>query len=227
MPHTKRIAIGCGKKPKWITTQKPGSHPEERSVPLNVVVRDILKFAQNAREASKIINSGMIIVNGKVRKDVKYNVGLMDVISIPKADKYYRVMPSVYGYGITGLVFKEIPEGEAKIKLGKITGKTIIHGGKVQLNMNNGYNIIVDDDNYHVNDVIVQDVLNGNIIEVLKFDKGKVAVTVSGRHAGHFGEIKETIKGTENRKSTTKLGDVNTLTDYIFVVGDKKPLITI
>ena len=83
MVHTKRIAAGYGKKPKWIISQHPGAHPRDYSIPLMVVIRDILGYADNAREGKKIINSGKIFVNGVVKKDIHCGVGLMDVISIP------------------------------------------------------------------------------------------------------------------------------------------------
>ena len=64
---------------------------------LLIVVRDILKVADNAREAKIIINNGDILVDGRARKDYKFPVGFMDVISLPKSKKVYRVLPDHKG----------------------------------------------------------------------------------------------------------------------------------
>ena len=109
---------------------------------LLIVVRDILKVADNAREAKIIINNGDILVDGRARKDYKYPVGFMDVIEIPKSEKVYRVLPDHKGR----LVLHSISKKNAEFKLCMITDKTTIKGGKTQLNLHDGRNSIVDKD---------------------------------------------------------------------------------
>jgi len=59
----------------------------------------------------------------------------------------------------------------------------------------------------------------------IKFDKGNVAMIVRGRHSGDTGKIDEIFPGSAIHKSLTTMGDLQTLTEYIFIVGRDKPLI--
>ena len=57
--------------------------------------------------------------------------------------------------------------------------------------------------------------------------KGGVGLVTSGRHRGFTGQIKEIAQGTATRKSLTTVGDLQTLSDYVFVIGEKEPEITV
>ena len=222
MTHTKRIASGYGKQYKWIITPNPGSHPKKYSVPLLMVARDILKYADNAKEAKRIINNGLILVNGIPRNECKYGIGLMDVISIPKAKKHFRAIQ-----GKKGLVLKEINEKESKFKLCKIINKSILKTGVTQLNLHDGGNIRIDSDKdkYKTRDTLVIGLPDKEIIKSISFDVDNLVAITRGRHSGETGKIKEILKGTETHRSLTRIGDIQTLTDYVFVVGDKKSMI--
>jgi len=70
----------------WATKPSQGPHKLRECIPLNLVVKNKLKLALNSREAKLIIaaKDGNFAVDGKVRKDFKYPVGIMDVITILK-----------------------------------------------------------------------------------------------------------------------------------------------
>ena len=55
------------KEDTWTVKPSAGPHAIEESLPLLIVVRDILKVADNAREAKIIINNGDILVDGRAR----------------------------------------------------------------------------------------------------------------------------------------------------------------
>ena len=80
-----------------------GSHPKELSLPLLVLIRDVLKIAETGREAKGIITRGEVLVDKKKRKDPKYGVGLFDVVEIPVMNKAWRIVPK------NGLSIIEIP----------------------------------------------------------------------------------------------------------------------
>ena len=61
----------------WVVTPRPGPHPKYSSIPLLIVVRDILKLVETGKEAKKIIKAGEILVDGRPRKDHKYPTGFM------------------------------------------------------------------------------------------------------------------------------------------------------
>jgi small subunit ribosomal protein S4e len=220
--HTKRIAIGYGKENKWVSTPNPGAHTRKESIPLILVVRDILGFADTSREAKKIIHDGLVSVDKKVRRDHKYGVGLMDVIEIPTISKHYRMVP-----GKKGLEMKEIDEKESSIKPCRVIGKTVVKGGKIQLVLHDGGALLADKDDYKTNDTIVIKLPERKMSEAIRFEKGNLALIYKGRHKGMSGKIKDIILATATRKSVTTLDDMQTLTEYSFIIGSDKPVIKI
>jgi small subunit ribosomal protein S4e len=220
--HTKRIAVGYGKENKWVSTPNPGAHTRKESIPLILVVRDILGFADTSREAKKIIHDGLVSVDKKVRRDHKYGVGLMDVIEIPTISKHYRMVP-----GKKGLEMKEIDEKESSIKPCRVIGKTVVKGGKIQLILHDGGALLADKDDYKTNDTIVIKLPERKMSEAIRFEKGNLALIYKGRHKGMSGKIKDVILATATRKSVTTLDDMQTLTEYSFIIGSDKPVIKI
>lgn len=219
--HTKRIAAGKGKKPRWFATVKAGSHKKDSSVTLLHVVREILKYADNAREAKRIINNGLILVNKKLRREANSPVGLMDVIEIPKLKKYYRVLP------VAGkLQLKEISEPEANIKPCKIINKQTIEKGKIQLNLHDGTTILLNKNTFKTKDTLILEIPSRKIKDVLEYKKGNTALISQGRHSGEIGVISAIVEGGASVKSKTRVGEIETLTDYVFIIGKEKPVIS-
>ena len=212
--HTKSIAVGGVKGKKWTVTPR-GPHPKSESMPLLSVLRD-LKYADNAVEAKKIIVKGMILVDGKKVKNPVHGVGLMDSISLPTIKKNYRIMPVKHG-----LIPKEIHEKDTKVKLCRVIGKTLLSGNKLQLNLHDGTNIL-SDTKVKVGDTVVLEVPSRKIKEILPYEKGATAVVVSGRHRAQSGAIKEIVAGDAARKSLTTIGERQTLTEYVFIIGKDK-----
>ena len=112
------------KEDTWTVKPSAGSHSINDSIPLTLVIRDVLKLADNAREAKRIINSGNILVNGIVVKDYKFPVGFMDVLNIPKTGESYRVLLDRKAR----LQLKLIEDSSAK--LSKIVEKRLSYGKK-------------------------------------------------------------------------------------------------
>ncbi|MCX8172449.1 MAG: 30S ribosomal protein S4e [Archaeoglobaceae archaeon] len=220
-PKTYKIPRKAG---KWVVKPSPGPH-NKSAIPLAVVLRDLLELADTAREARKIISAGEILVDGVVRKDYKFPVGLFDVVSIPKLDKSYRVIFDEKGR----YILREIEDYDRK--LFKITGKTIVKGGKVQLNLFDGSNILANNQ-YRTKDSILLKIPEKHILDHLKFEEGALIMIVGGTHAGEIGKVKsyKIVKGSGSNLVTveTPEGEITTIQDYVFVVGKKgsdKPLI--
>lgn len=222
MTHTKSVAKGYGKKNKWAIRSKPGAHKLDYGLPLLVIVRDILKYADTATEAKRIIRQGLILVDKKPRKDYQYNVGLMDVVEIPKLKKYYRILPAK-----KGLILKEINKTESAIKPCKIVGKSVVKKNAVQVNLHDGTNIILDKDSHKINDTLLIELPTRKLKESIEFKNGNIALVVRGRHSGEVDKITEILEGIATRKPLTTVGSLQTLTKYVFVIGKNKSVVAV
>jgi small subunit ribosomal protein S4e len=215
------------KENKWTTKPNAGPHAIEGSLPLLLIVRDILGVADNAREAKRIINTGEILVDGRARKDYKFPVGFMDVIEIPKSEKVYRVLPDEKGR----LILYPIAAENKDFKLCKITDKTTIRGGKTQLNLHDGRNQLADNE-YKVGDVVILKVPEQEITDRIVFEKGTIGLITGGKHTGEIGRINK-INITKSSMSNTVEMETEdkktflTLKDYVFVIGKEEPAIAL
>jgi len=220
----------------WVVKPSPGPHPIERCLPLLIIVRDILGYAKTAREARKIIAQGQIKVDGRVRRNYKYPVGLMDILEIVKINKFYRVIP----YPVKYMVLHEISPEEAKYKLVRIENKTTVKGGHIQLNLHDGRNILVkvsdptnpEEDVYKTFDVLKISIPDQQILDHYRFELGSIAIVTDGRNVGRVGRIVEITEMFKKSRNIVTLEDKNgdrfqTIQDYIFVIGKDKPEISL
>jgi small subunit ribosomal protein S4e len=96
MTHVNRQNIGKF----WAVPRKGtkylavSSHEKIESMPLVVVLRDVLKIIRNKKELQKSINEKKIQINHKEIRDTNYPVCLFDVINIPFAKKNYKALLS-------------------------------------------------------------------------------------------------------------------------------------
>jgi len=209
----------------WVVKPLPGPHKKEESIPLAIVLRDILKMCDTLKEAKRILNAGEVYVDGKVRKEYKFGVGLMDVISIKSLGKNYRVV-----LDSAGLKLIEIPEKEANLKLCRINRKTMIKGKKIQLGTHDGRTIITSKE-YKTGDSVLIEIPSQKILEHLKMEKGNIGLITGGENIGKLARIKavKTTRSREPNKVTCELEgrEIDAVKDDVFVVGTTKPRIKI
>lgn len=209
---------------KWTVKPSPGPHNKE-AVPLLIVVRDYLQLADNAREARRIIAAGEILVDGVPRKDYKFPVGLFDVIKIPKLNKSYRMVFDEKGR------YVPIEIEDDNLKLYKIVNKTMVKGGKIQLNLFDGTNIL-GDNSFKTKDSILMEIPEKKIVDHLPFEIGALVMITGGTHAGEIGRVKDykVIRSSSPNLVTVDIEgrEITTIEDYVFVIGKKdsdKPVI--
>jgi len=213
------------KETKWIVSPRPGPHKKFESIPLLIIVRDLLKLVDTKNDAKKIIKNKNILVDGKPRTDLKYSVGLFDVIDIPKKEKQYRVVPDKHGLSLI-----EIPNKESNVKICRIKNKTIVKGGKTQLNLHDGKNILIKDkETYKPGDSILIELPSQKIVDHVNMEKGVVAIIAGGQNIGDIINIKEIIK-TKSREPNKIIckkdeKEFEAIMDYVYIVGKEKPLI--
>jgi small subunit ribosomal protein S4e len=222
--HMKRLASPRvwsipKKSHKWATKPSAGPHPEDRSIPLRTLLRDVLQHCDTAREAQKIIAARDILIDGKGVRKGKHPVGLMDVISIPKTKQNFRMLIDARGK----LRLKDISMDRSKWKLCRIEGKTTVRGGKTQLNLHDGRNVLVEKSEYKPGDVLKLEIPSQKIVDTLQLKEGNMAIVIGGKHAGEIGTIKkyEVIKGPAPNIIWFK-EEFSTTKDNVFIVGTKK-----
>ena len=88
--------------------------------------------------------------------------------------------------------------------------------------MHDGSTILYDK-KAKVNDTILLTLPERKVQKVLPFKKGSSVIIYHGRHSGEQGKLEDTLDGTQTRKSLSTVEGLQTMTDYIFVVGEDKP----
>jgi len=216
-------AWGVGRKtPKWAPKTVPGAHKQLECMPLVILLREKLQLAANAREVKRALNEGLVLVDGRKIKEGDYGVGLMDVISIPCQNKYYRILSRGRRLEIT-----EISEKQANVKYAKVLDKRMVRGGKVQISLHDGRNQLVEkeEDRFKPGDTIKFKVPEQKLEGFVKFEKGAKCFVYRGRHAGEFGELVEVIERAGSKDSDARIktpkGEIITLSKYLFVVDDE------
>jgi len=223
--HLKRLAMPRTWKLKrkentWIARPDSGAHCYRMSVSLETMMKEMIKCAHTRKEAKTIINSRDVMVDQKKQKNLKLPVGLMDVVSLPEVDEHYRVLLNSRGEISVIPIKKE----ESSVKPCRITGKTVMSKGAIQLNLVDSRNILAKkDDAYKVGDTLLLSLPKQEIKEHLKLEKGAYAFLTGGKHIGRHGLI-EGIKGNIIKlKSGEDL--IETAKKDAFVIGKGKPSI--
>ncbi len=227
--HLKRLATPRSwtvprKTNVYTTKPRAGPHAIERAVPLATVLRDYLDVAATGREARTAIGAGKVHVDGRVVKDPKFPVGFMDVVNIPSLKQSWRVVLDHKAR----LRFAEVPEKDAGWKLAQIDGKTTVKGGKTQLNLHDGRNLLVKKDDYKTGDVLRLELPTQKITGHFPIGEGAEVFVTGGQHAGEVAPI-ATIEVTRSHKANLvhlKDGEktFTTIKPYAFPIGDRKNL---
>jgi len=220
---------------KFFVKPAPGPHPSRLCLPLLHIVRDLLKIVDNHREAKKLIVTGHLRVDGKVVRNKSFPVGLMDVLSIEKLNKHYRILPDSHH----GLILHEISEEKSVFKLCRINNKKTVKGGHIQLNLHDGRNILIKvkdprtpkEDIYKRMDVLKISIPEQDIHKILRFKENNIAIIMSGKNIGQVGKIINILKRFGPKASTVSIqhngGQTETLYDYTFIIGEENSEIDI
>jgi len=200
------------KEYKWILRPNPGPHTLEKSIPIALLIKHILNYAETTNEARKIIVNKEILVNKKIIKDKKYPIGLFDVIEIPKLQQQFRLIINKKNKFILIPISKE----DSLFKPCKIINKKILKGKKLQLNLEDSRNMLVDKDEYKTNDTVILNLENNKITSYIKLEKNSIIYLTGGKYIGYTGLIDK----IEDDTITFSTGDkkIKTLKKYAFVI---------
>ncbi|MFP4590591.1 MAG: 30S ribosomal protein S4e [Halobacteriales archaeon] len=190
MTHQKRLSAPdtwpVERKTETFTVSIDGGPHGHAGVPLVIVLRDVLGYVENAREAKYAVRSGQLSVNGRPVSDHELPVGLFDILAFEEREEYYRVFPGSGGR----LALTPIDADAARTKLSKVVDKQQVDGGRTQLSLHDGGVVLVDEpDAYGTNDSVIVDLDGGDIVHHLPYEEGAMVTAVAGQHAGHIGTI--------------------------------------
>ena len=220
--HLKRLAMPRTwplprKTSIWVTRPTPGAHSLEHCMPVSLVIRDVLELAKTTREVRFILHNELAKIDGRVVKDTRRGVGLMDVLSL--GDVHYRCVMDHNGR----LRYRNISADDAGWKICRIEGKTTIKGGQTQLNLHDGRNIIVDDPTeYNTGDSLKLGLPDQKIIEHIRFGEGTRCYLIGGGHVGSTADVKEYIVKRSSMPNEVQFDGFGTVTRNVFAIGDAK-----
>jgi len=211
-----------------------GPHKLRESLPLSLAIRNRLKYALTRREVIMIVMRRLIEVDGKVRTDINYPAGFMDVITIPKTREQYRVLYDVKGR----FVLHTIDAAESGFKLLRVVSTN--RGSKASIGRNpfltgqagtipyltthDGRTIRYPDPNVKMHDSVKFDLKTGRITQHLKFEVGNMAMVTKGANVGRVGVIqtKERHPGSFDivHLQDKKGNQFATRSTNVFIIGD-------
>jgi len=214
------------KKGRFVLRVKPGAHSKRRAYPLGIILRDVLKIANTMHEAERIVNGGKIKVDGIIRRDVNFGVGLMDIVELASIEQAYRFVPKDSRL----LVPVSVNDDEKFKKLLKITSKVAIKGSKVQYGFHDGRTVI-SDQKMRVGDTCVVQLPESKINEHIEFERGSVVLVTSGENAGGVGKVEDIRDGVFSlpKRALVSFAErsVELPVEIIMTVGSERPLIKV
>ncbi len=200
------------KEYKFVLRPNAGKHSIRDSVPLGYFLK-YLGFANTTREAKKLLLLTDVLIDGRKVKDVKCPVGFMD--SIVVGQKAFRCL-----FGNKGrIIFIEVDDSDKKIC--KVLNKVKVKGGKTQLNLSDGRNILSEDD-VKVGDSLLLELPSQKIVKRLQFKEGASIVLIGGKYGGVVGKLTKILDDHIFFKDEEG-AEFSTLKDYAFVVGGENP----
>jgi small subunit ribosomal protein S4e len=213
-------------KLKGVYATKPsaGPHKMRECIPLNVLLQQRLKYALSRDESRKIVRNreGMIKVDGKIRRDHRFPLGQMDVVSIEKTNEHFRILRDCKGRFHP----HRIDAKEANFKLCKVTQKKIGKNKVPYIVTHDGRTVRFPHPDIQIGDSVKLNLTSHEIDGVIKFTNGCTVTLTGGNNIGRIGVLQSIEKHTgsydiahvrdaNNAHFSTRIGN-------IIVIGDGK-----
>ena len=224
--HLKRLAAPKSwqisrKELKFITKPSAGPHNFKSSIPISIFLKELLNYANTTKEVKKIMNNNEIKIDGKVRREFRFPIGIFDTIRFKSINENFRVILNSKGK----LDMIKISEDESSLKPCKIIGKKMVRG-KLQLNLYDGKNLNDGNNSYQSGDTVLLSLPEQKIIKHFKLKKKSTIFLTGGKHIGETGNVEDIVEDKiiyKNHKGNL----IETSKKYAFVVGDDSPSITL
>jgi small subunit ribosomal protein S4e len=212
----------------WAPRPSTGPHKLRECLPLIIFLRNRLKYALTNKETNAILMQRLVKVDSRVRTDMTFPAGFMDVISIEKTGEHFRLVYDTKGR----FAIHRITGEEAKFKLCKVRKLQLGNKGIPFIVTHDGRTIRYPDPLIKVNDTVKVDVETGKVTAFLKFDVHNMAYITGGRNQGRIGTVTHRerhvggfdivhIKDAVGHTFATRMSNV-------FIIGhDKDPWISL
>ena len=166
-------------------------------------------------------------IDNKIRRDAKFPVGVMDVITVVKTNESYRMLYDVKGR----FTLLPIKDAEAKFKLCKVKTKAVGPNKIPYIVTNDSRTIRFPHPEIEEGDTIKYDLEKGQINTWYKNESGKLCYITGGNNIGRVGTLMHIerhlgsfdiahIRDSNGKTFSTRNGNV-------FIIGDKKSQIAL
>lgn len=215
MTHLKRQKVPKNwpikrKGTKYVISPNSGLN---KGLPLLILLRDVLKIAQNRKEVKRAIHEKNILINRRNARSEKDLLQLFDKITLVSSNKNYKLTLAENGkFGV-----KEIKPEESKNKISKIVDKKILKGKKTQLNLSDGRNCL-SDIKCNVNDSVLIDFEKKQISKCLPLKEKANVIVIAGKHSGETGVIDKINPERKMVELRAKGDNVNILIKQIMII---------
>lgn len=196
---------------------------------MQIILRQKLNYALSYNEGISILKDkdNEVKIDGKVRRNPKFPVGLMDVVTIPKTKDQFRVFFDEK----RRFTFVKLKDRETNEKLLKIVKVEIGANKLPYMVTHDARTIRFPDPSYHVGDTIQWDLNNEKILKHFTLAPGHLGLVTSGNNLGRIGTIQSIVKKHGGVAVVTLKDDkhhvFNTRVNNVFVIGENKPACSI
>ena len=205
------------KKTTFITRPRPGGLVMAFCTPLSVILIEQLNIFKTRKELKYALSNKEVLVNQKPVFETRFSVGLLDVISIPKLNKFFRLIVDTKNK----LIPLSITPKQATCRICKIVNKTTLSKKKNQITTMEGRTFLVDKDEYKIGDSVLYEFDKKKTTHHIKCEKGQTAYVFKGRHTGkviQVDDIKDNKILFKEGKETHETGK-----RFIIIIGKEVP----
>jgi len=175
---------------KWAPKPSAGPHKTRESLPLVLMLRNRLKYALTRRETVLIAMQRLVKVDGKVRTDINFPAGFMDVVTIDKTNERFRLLFDVKGRFAT----HRISQSEARFKLAKVKKVQVGAKGIPFLVTHDGRTFRYPDPSIKEHDTVKIDLVHNKIVDRIQFETGNKVMITGGKNLGRVGILESVDK---------------------------------
>jgi small subunit ribosomal protein S4e len=215
---------------KYASRPSQGPHKRRECIPLSILLRNRLRYALCGKDVFSIVRDkeGMIKIDNRIRRDPRFPLGIMDVLSIEKTGEHFRILYDVKGR----YQAHKIDAKEAQFKLCKVLRKSMGPNKIPYIVTHDGRTIRYPHPEIKKYDTIKLNLETGEVDGLIKFENGASVLTVGGNNIGRVGTLQHVekhpgsfdiahIKDANGHAFATRVGN-------IFSIGEgKKPVISL